>query len=147
MTAIRAELLRKLETDETVEACYLLQGQLQPPYQAVEFQIAVKTVIKALARLLAAPERTAKEANLFGESDFSPQEVAVTKLYKQKGDLGLVAEQVVTEAHLAPKHLSIVQVYEKLFLLAKDSGAQSQSRKLSALVEILRELEPVSAKF
>src|SRR5579859_2648584 len=107
MTAVLADLLRKLQIEETVEACYLLQGQLQPPYQAVEFQIAVKTVIKALARLLAAPEHAAKEANLFGESDFSHQEAVVTKLYKQMGDLGLVAEQVVTDARLTPKHLPI----------------------------------------
>jgi len=147
MTAVLAELLHQLETDETVEACYLLQGQLRPPYQSVEFQIAVKTVIKALGRLLPEEGRKTEVANLFGESDFSHQEEKVGKMYKQMGDLGLVAEQVVTDAHLTPKHLSIARVYGKLFSVAEDSGVLSQSRKLSALVEILRELEPVSAKF
>src|SRR5579859_5481920 len=81
MTAVLAELFRKLDTDETVEACYLLQGQLQSPYQAVEFQIAVKTVIKALARLFVAEKHKADAANLFGESDFSHQETIVAKMY------------------------------------------------------------------
>src|SRR5260221_34282 len=102
MTAILAELLQKLEPAEIAEASYLMQGQLRPSYASMEFQIAVKTVIKALARLSDAPSAApADSLNLFDEPDHSHQESHVTKIYKELGDLGLVTEKVLTESALA----------------------------------------------
>ncbi len=133
ITAILAELFQHLETAEVSEACYLLQGQLLPPYEKLELQIAVKTVIKALSKVLE-------------NQTHQDQEGSVKEMYQKLGDLGVVAEQVVQQ--IKPKEQDTIQtVYAKLFQMAKDTGADSQQRKLEALTSLLESLQPISAKF
>jgi DNA ligase-1 len=145
ITAILAELFQKLENDEIEEACYLMQGQLLPPYEEAEFQIAVKTVIKALARVL--PVEEVETQTLFADPDFSAQEKKVETLYRKLGDLGLAAEDILSQAKETGNKSTIREVYKQLFDLAQDSGAQSQQRKLDSLVSLLQKLQPISAKF
>ena len=144
ITAVLAEVFQKLESVEVEEACYLLQGRLLPAYEGLEFQIAIKTVIKALARV-GGETTDATEGNLFGETDFSQQEAAVLKLYHQLGDLGLTAENVIKNGKT--QHLSLLDVYQALLKIAQDSGDKSQQRKLHALVQLLGRVEAISAKF
>ncbi len=145
ITAVLAELFQKLESDEIAESCYLMQGQLLPPYQSREFQIAVKTVLKALARL----QKTAaiNTATLFGEQDYFEQEKLVEQKYKKLGDLGLLAEEILKNAVTQQHNFSIQQAYQHLFLIAQESGDQSQQRKLNGLLELLKKVDPISAKF
>lgn len=129
MTEILAALYRELEDHERLVASYLLQGQLRPPYEALEFQVAVKTVIKALARIA-------------GEQS----EAEVTHLYKQLGDLGEVAEQVKAGS-TNHAELSITAVYDALTVIAEEHGVGSQEKKLEGLTQLLRSVDGLSAKF
>jgi len=133
ITAILAELFQHLESSEVAEACYLLQGQLLPSYEKLELQIATKTVIKALAQ--AVMNRTHLD-----------QEHTVKKLYQELGDLGAVAEEVIQQIPSTQQD-TIQSVYNSLFKLAKDTGLDSQQRKLLALTKLLESLQPISAKF
>lgn len=155
ITAILAKLFLELEIDEVTEAVYLLQGQLLPAYEKLEFQIAVKTVLKALAKVSKRQTDSLKQRieseqplveNLFGESVEDKEEGEVAKLYRELGDLGKVAEQVV-QATVSQSEETIRSMYAKLSLLAHDGGADSQARKLAALTDILLSLDPISAKF
>ncbi len=143
ITAVLAQLFQELSPEETVQACYLLQGQLLPPYSSLEFQISVKTVAKALARLQ--PVTSTQQEGFFAEPDFSAAEKEVDESYRALGDLGLVAAKMIDEHRKSS--VSILEVYGVLMDLAKDSGAQSQQRKLDALVDILKKADAVSAKF
>lgn len=145
MTAMLADVFRQLDAKEVPQACYLLQGQLLPPYEALEFQISVKTVIKALARLLPAAE--VDTGMLFAETDYSAAETQVEDLYKKLGDLGLVAEEVLREQKASGEVLEILDVYDRLFAIAQDNGPQSQQRKLESLVALFQMLDVTSAKF
>lgn len=145
ITAILAELFQSLEKEEIEEACYLLQGRLLPQYTGLEFQIAIKTVMKAGARLV--PTQTKKTETLFAEPSYEEQEKWVESQYHQLGDLGLVLEQILREHPQSHKKQSIRDVYAELLLLAQDNGAQSQQRKLLRLIDLLKSLEPLSAKF
>jgi DNA ligase-1 len=149
ITAVLAKLLKELDVDEVRPACYLLQGQVLPQYTGTEFQIAVKTVIKVLARLL--PDVSAETTGLFGEVDLSAAEAEVERRYKAIGDLGRVAAEVAQERHQkcmdATGKLSVNQVYDHLLEIAQDSGAQSQQRKQDSVVELLGKLDPLAAKF
>ncbi|MDQ3009011.1 MAG: ATP-dependent DNA ligase, partial [bacterium] len=150
MTEHLAELYRELSADEIEVASYLLQGQLRPSYEGVEFQIAIKTVIKALARVgKQDTEPTSKQAEnlaLFEAEDFTAAEAAVTVEYKQTGDLGTVAEQSLRTGHSTAKK-SLQSVYQELLQIAEEGGSGSQDRKLQALVTLLQSLDAVSAKF
>ncbi|MBW7955152.1 ATP-dependent DNA ligase [Patescibacteria group bacterium] len=149
ITAILSDLLKKLEPAEVRPACYLLQGQLLPQYYGLEFQIAVKTVIKVLARLK--PMQSMGTVGLFEESDSTQAEKEVERRYKEVGDLGKVAEETLTQyleqSSGTSTPLSVVELYELLLDIAKDSGAQSQQRKQDKAVLLFEKLDPLSAKF
>lgn len=146
ITSVLSDLLKKLSPEEVTPTCYLLQGQLLPQYHGVEFQISSKTVIKVLARLL--PGKTAEATDLFGEKETGVSESEIETRYKKVGDLGKVAEAVVSELP-SKKHseLSVTEVYAKLLEIAQDSGAQSQQRKQDKAFALFEQLDPLSAKF
>lgn len=146
MTRQLSKLFKELKKDEIAPACYLSLGQLLPSYESVEFQIAVKTVIKALARVsdVAEVRMRSDATSLFGDTDFSSAEAEILAQYKKMGDLGTVAEGILTTKD---SKLTIAQVYQRLWDMAKDNGQGSQQRKLEALVLLLRDLDALSAKF
>ena len=49
MTLVLAEVLKKSGKDEIDKICYLLLGELVPPYTGVEFNLAEKMMVQALA--------------------------------------------------------------------------------------------------
>src|SRR5689334_16179666 len=100
-TAILAELLAKLTSEEVAQVAYLSVGRVGPLYDPLEFGLAAKMVIRAIA---------------WGTGT-TPEAVMVT--YKKVGDLGtLVATHKGDEAGQAT---TITRVYDTLVELAKDS--------------------------
>jgi len=143
-----AKLFVQLPVVEIKPACYLLQGQLLPPYESLEFGVSVKTLIKAIARVKVSSERVEKAPDLFGLASFSEAEAEVTKKYKQIGDLGTVLAGARPAASIFNQNQpTISQVYQRLFKLTDEKGAGSQDRKLQLLVSLFDDLDAVSAKF
>lgn len=147
MMKVLAEVFKKLKGEEIEQASYLLEGRLVPQYFSLEFQLSIKMVLKALARLLSAQETGSAEGatNLFGESDNSSSEKVMNAQYKKLGDVGALAEEIL--AKNSSEELTISQVYDKLVDIAKAAGSGSQEIKLQQLVELLRQLNPASAKY
>jgi len=121
ITEVLAELIGKLEPKETSKGIYLVLGQLGPDFANKEFGMAVKMVIRAIA------QGTGKSIE------------EVTKEYKQKGDLGLLLEEMPFENEKRKSH-SLTEIYDYLLLIAEDSGFGSQERKVNKLSEILLEI-------
>jgi DNA ligase-1 len=126
ITKILAHLFGEAKPNEIDKITYLVLGQLAPSYQGIVFNMADKMVIRALAR-------ASKKDN---------QEI--TKLFKQKGDLGGVAFDLSAKKETKS---SVLDVYEKLTKIAKDEGADSQERKVENLARLLSEVDGLSAKF
>jgi len=127
ITDLLVELLRKMKEKEVREGVYLMLGNLAPQYRKVDFAMADKMGVRAVARVI-------------GE-----EQKEVMLMYKEKGDLGeLVLELGVGKKR---KRLNIVEVYKRLRSLAEDSGSGSQERKVVALGELMLDLDSVSAKF
>src|SRR3989304_9003970 len=113
ITQILAELFKITHLQEIDKVPYLSLGSLAPSYQGVVFNMADKMVVRALAL---AYKRNNQE---------------VTSLYKEKGDLGVVAQELAKGKKKKPKNEpSVLEVYEKLSYLAKDEGEGSQDRKV-----------------
>lgn len=146
MTSLLAELFASLKGEEITVACYLMQGQLVPSYQSQEFNFSVKMLERSLARVL--PEKNqANSMNLFGESDVSGENLSqVETRYKEIGDLGLVAAEVLA-AKTAGTKLGILDVYQSLSDLADENGEGSQERKIEKAVAIFHQVDGLSAKF
>jgi DNA ligase-1 len=124
------QLFRSIERPEEIQqVCYLMQGRVAPFYEALEMGMAEKSVTKAIA---------------LASHSTSDQ---IAALYGSLGDLGLVAEQVRSEANDAPSALSIDDVFEELRAIAHISGKGAVESKSARLVSLLRQVDSVSAKY
>ncbi len=126
MTDVLVELLKKLSEKEVEFGVYLMMGGISPRYQKIQFNLADKMVIRAVAEVVGK-----------GVKD-------VTTKYKSVGDLG---EVVKNYKHGDGDDLTILDVHGKLKGIAEDGGAGSQDRKIVALAELLGMADPVGAKF
>lgn len=122
MTVILAKLFKEASPEDARLIAYMTQGKLGPAYKSPDFGIADKSMVKALG----------------------PQ---AEKLFKEKGDLGLVIEQLKSQTTNPKSQLNIKQVYEKLWEIAEVSGTGSQETKQKLIVDLLSELDPVGAKY
>ena len=139
---ILSKLFDEVKSDEIAEVCYLLQGRVAPFYEAVEIGMAEKTVAASIAKAF----------------DVSREEVL--KEYGRVGDLGLVAERLSAKRHPElvsgsqkemPKPvrhdgLSVAEVFEKLTEIAHISGEGTVDKKQTILVNLLQNIDPISAK-
>ena len=126
MTRMLAELLRQASATEASIICNLSLGQLQPPYIGTQFNIAEKTVIKAVAELL----------------NLDPKDVEHRA--KELGDLGSVVAEGTWHT---TEDLTIHQVFTRLETIEQIGGTGSQEQKVSQLRQLLHDLDKISAKY
>lgn len=129
ITFILANLFKEAPAEEAGKICYLTLGRLAPQYEAVEFFLAEKMLIRVLAKAYAA-----KEEN-------------VRSTYKKTGDLGEVAEKLARGKKQEARELSVSEVYQRLREVAEASGSGSQEKKVRLMAELLQSLDPLSAKY
>jgi len=132
MTDHLVSLFRETPKDEIDKLVYLTQGKVHPDYMGIELGLAEKLVIRVLATATGLPEDQ------------------VTALWKEKGDLGLVAEEAIGSRHpwaLSAEPLTVAKVYENLDEIARAGGAGSQERKIQLLVDLLQGATPKEAKY
>ncbi len=126
ITRILADLFKKTDSKEIDKVVYLSLGILAPNYEGVLLNLAEKMVIRSIALA------------------YSKDLEDVTKLYKEKGDVGDVAQALNQSSN---KEINVLGVYEKLLEIAKDSGEGSQDRKIEKMAELLKNLDPLSCRF
>lgn len=122
MTVVLSEMFKESSPEDARLLAYLSQGKLGPAYKSPDFGIADKSMVKALG-----PE--------------------ADKLFKQKGDLGLVAQELKSKRAGEQESISVKEVYEKLWDIATISGTGSQDKKQQLIINLLSEVDPVSAKY
>jgi len=127
ITKLLAELFSAANAKEIGIICNFSLGMLRPPYVGTQFNLAVKSLINVAADLLDMP---AKE---------------VTAQTKKLGDLGkVIAEYDVVK----PKTLlSVEDVYQALCKIEEVSGKGSHEIKAQLTLELLKEVNPNSAKY
>jgi DNA ligase 1 len=129
ITSILTDLFKKTSEDEIDKVVYLSLGVLAPNYEGVLLNLAEKMVIRSIAIA------------------YGKDIASVTKLYKEKGDVGNVAQELGQTSKVKDKSFSVVEVYEKLLAIAKDNGAGSQDRKIVKMADLLKNLDSLSARF
>ena len=126
MTQSLAALLKEATPHEASLMCNLSMGQLNPPYIGTQFNIAAKNMIKIVAALQ-------------GRS-----EDEVTTAMHTLGDLGLVAAEGGWQMG---DHLTLQQVYDALHAIEQMHGTGSAEEKNKALEALLKQVDPISAKY
>jgi DNA ligase-1 len=130
LIAILAELFTSIERpDEVEKVCYLVQGRVAPFFEAIEIGMAEKTVARAIANAY----------------NTTPEHVLA--LYSTLGDLGLVAEQVSTEARVVSYNLGVDDVFQGLKIIAQTSGKGAIEKRIALLTELLMNVDRLSAKY
>ncbi len=128
ITKVLAELIEKMKLEETDKGIYLTLGMLGPDFDNKEFNMAVKMVIRSVA----------DGSGLTTE--------AAEKKYKSLGDLGLLVENLEFKGDTLVKY-SIGEVFDKLKIIADESGGGSQERKVARLTELFLTTSPTERKF
>ena len=131
MTVILSDLFKKASSSEIGEICYLLQGRVAPLYEAIEFGIADKLMIRAIASAYKIPD-----------SD-------VLKRFKKHGDLGITGEEVSSikyQVSSIKKH-TIHEVYTTLKELAHLGGSGSQDKKIQLLSTLFSTSDSLSVRY
>lgn len=131
ITAILKELFKETTDKEIKEVVYLSLGILAPNYESILLNLAEKMVARAIAIA-------------YGQDG-----EMVNKLYKEVGDLGIVANKLATNTKpqtLNPNY-TVHDVYSELVEIAKDGGDGSQDRKIEKFAELLKGLDPLSVRY
>ncbi|MBI5619738.1 DNA ligase, partial [Candidatus Gottesmanbacteria bacterium] len=130
MTEILADLFRRAAPEEIGKICYLLLGRAAPLFEPIEFGVADKFIIRALARA------------------YGVGEDHVRKEFKKLGDLGIAAESCYhVLKHSNKGALSVVDVFDRLDALARMGGAGSQEKKIGILADVLQSIDALSARY
>jgi len=132
MTDHLVSLFRETPKDEIDKLVYLTQGKVHPDYMGIELGLAEKLVIRVLAIATGIEENR------------------VTAMWKEKGDLGIVAEEAIASRRqrvLSTEPLTVQRVYENLDEIARAGGEGSQERKIRLLADLLQSATPREAKF
>ncbi|MBU0975670.1 MAG: ATP-dependent DNA ligase [Patescibacteria group bacterium] len=126
MIDLLVELLKSLEKGEVDEALYLVQGRVVPRFIPIEFNVARKLMMKALA--------------LAFELDLK----FIQEKFSEYGDLGLVAQNQIKRNKSA---VTILDVYQQLYDMAMIGGKDSQQIKMDRISELMKSCDQLSAKY
>ena len=132
MTNLLVGLLRLTPREDLDKVVYLTQGRIHPDYMGIELGLAEKMVLRVLMH-----------ATGLDESN-------VNRMWKDQGDLGLVAEDAISGRRQKPLEstpLTVAKVYENLDAIARESGEGSQERKVRLLSDLLGTATPREAKY
>jgi len=132
MTELLVGLLRETPKEDLDKIVYLTQGQIRPDYEGVELGLAEKMVMRVLAHATGLDDDR------------------IARSWKEKGDLGLVAEQAIVARRQKPLEstpLTTAKVYEHLDAIAREAGEGSQDRKIRLLSDLLGNATPREAKY
>ena len=137
MKAILADLIKNATVPEIAPICYLSLGRLGPLFDNPQFNMASKMMVRAIAMAFKRPE------------------AEVLALFKDKGDLGEVSgylrslpfEKEAYSPFREKTKVTVAEIYQTLLEIAKDSGSGSQERKLRKTAKLIKEFDPLSAKY
>jgi DNA ligase-1 len=128
LTAILANLLEAVDADAIAEVAYLLQGRVAPLYEPIEFGLGERSMEKAVSDV------------------YRVDPTEVRRRDAVAGDLGLVVAELASAGAPQAATASVREVFSKLRSLADISGVGSGERKLGVVRELLKGLDPISAK-
>lgn len=132
MTDILVELMEKVPTELLGRIIYLTLGKLAPDYEGIEFGIAEKLVIRALAFTTGFPEHEVLES------------------WQEKGDPGNAAEELLAkkmQRSLFSTPLTIERVFSTFEKLAATSGKGTQDTRIKYLAELLHDATPLDGRY
>jgi DNA ligase 1 len=131
-TKILADFLQNVPKNDLKEVIYLLQGRVFPPWDERKLGMSSKLLVKAIEKSSGSSSRD------------------IESLWSKKGDLGLVAEELIEnkkQRTLFSQSLSVKKVVDNIAKLAEMEGEGTVNRKVGLISELLSSAEKEEAKF
>jgi len=162
MTDILVKMLESADPDESQLITYLCLGRLGSRYDNTEFNLAAKSMLKVIAQWGSLPiedvQDLYKQTGDIGDLVFTlasegklstieaPHSDETTTSAESTLQISKDSAQAlrVDQDDASP---SVTSVYDTLLCIATLSGTGSQDQKVTAMVQILSSLDPLSAKF
>ena len=132
MTEILKNLFEEAGVEDIKKLVYLCQGGIAPKFYGLEIGLGEKFIINSIAKISGAEKE------------------AIEKAYKEKGDLGIVAEEFLKQKKqkaLFAESLTVKSVYENLQKCAKLSGEKSQDIRIKYFSKLLNSAKPLEARY
>ena len=132
MTAILADFFRTVPIDELRDLVYIIQGKLHPDFYQIEFGMADRLILKAIAFTSGTPEAKVEE------------------MWLKEGDTGTVAETLIgkkKQMTLFSEPLTFARVVKGLAQIETAEGKDSQDLKMKTLSNMLHDSDPVEARY
>ncbi len=129
MVLLLSELFKKVPTEDMSNVMYLLQGRVAPLYNPLEFGMADKMIVRAIALA------------------FDTAEDSVKKEFSKLGDIGELAEKLSNEKKHKAESLSIGHVFGELEKIAKTTGSGSVDVKIKTLADLFKKADPLSSRY
>ncbi len=126
MIDIVVDLLKDLPKKDVSEAMYLMQGRVVPKFVDLEFNVARKLMMRAIAK------------------GFDVEKKRVKKLFEEKGDLGLVSEELSDKKKSSIK---LREVYQHLYDAAVLEGEGSQSGKIDKIASLFKSCDSLACRY
>jgi len=131
-TEIIANFLKHVNKEEIKNVIHLLEGRIFPGHDERKVGMSSRLILKVIA-------------NSTGNSHEN-----VEKLWKEIGDLGKVAQELIKERKqltLAKQELTINKVMENIKKLATFEGKGAVDRKVQLVSELINSADPEEARF
>jgi DNA ligase-1 len=131
-THIISEFLKTVDMENLPIITLLLQGKLFPNWDENKIGVASRLILKAINTATGIP---------------APK---IEQEWKKTGDLGIVAENLVTkkkQSTLVSHDLSVKKVFENLRKLATLEGAGTVDKKTKLIAELLTSAKPTEARY
>jgi len=129
MVVILSDLFKKVPASEFDYVMYLLQGRVAPLFVPLEFGMADKMLLRAIAKAYNTPLNVTEEE------------------FKNIGDIGEVAQKLSSKFRVQSPKLSVGEVFEALEKVAKIGGAGSVDKKIDFLSNLFKDLDSLSVRF
>ena len=132
MTSILADFFKTVPKNELRDLVYIIQGKLHPDFYQIEFGMADRLILRAIAFTSGTPEDKVEE------------------LWLKDGDTGTVAEKLIgkkKQMTLFSEPLTFARVVKGLSQIETSEGKDSQDLKMKILSNMLHDSGPVEARY
>ena len=132
MTSILADFFKTVPIEELRDLVYIIQGKLHPDFYQIEFGMADKLILRAIAFTSGTPDSKVEE------------------MWLKEGDTGTVAETLIgkkKQMTLFSEPLTFARVVKGLSQIESTEGRDSQDTKMKILSNMLHDSDPIEARY
>ena len=132
MTSILADFFKDVPAEELRNLVYIIQGKLHPDFYQIEFGMADRLILRAIAFTSGTPDSKVEE------------------MWLKEGDTGTVAEMLIgkkKQMTLFSEPLTFARVIKGLSQIESAEGRDSQELKMKVLSNMLHDSGPIEARY